>query len=148
MAACCYCGVDLRNQLDKDFCSRLTDGTPYFSSDSLSLYLLLTFTWTNSSKSNSLSPFYSLGQIYSKSNFPFSSFFFDNLFIFQFLFPVCSSWTKNSKSNSKFHKNIPRQFCFLQFHFNSTKKFQVQLSFWFKKNPIFTYPFHTLSTGV
>ena len=70
-----------------------------------------------------------LGQFYSKSNFPFSSFFFDNLFIFQFLFPLCFSWTKNSKSNSKFHKNIPRQFCFLQFHSNSTKKFQVQLSF-------------------
>ena len=59
MAACCYVGVDLRNQLDPNFPSRLTDGTPYSSSNLLSSFLLLPSTWIKYSKSNFLSPFYS-----------------------------------------------------------------------------------------
>ena len=70
MAVCCHFGVDLRNQLNHNFPSRLTDGTPLSSSDLLYFFLLLPFIWTNYSKSNSLSPFYSLGQNYSKSEFP------------------------------------------------------------------------------
>ena len=67
MAACCYFGVDLLNQLDHNFPSRSTDGTPHSSSDLLYSFFLLPFTWTNYSKSNSISRFYSLGQSCSKS---------------------------------------------------------------------------------
>ena len=41
MGACRYFGIDLRNQLDHKFPSRLTGGTPYSSSDLLSSSLLL-----------------------------------------------------------------------------------------------------------
>ena len=70
MAACCYFGADLRNQFDYNFPSRLTDGTTHSSSDLLYSSLLLPFSWTNYSQSNSLSPFYSFGQNYSKSKLP------------------------------------------------------------------------------
>ena len=87
-AACCYSGVDLGNGRDHNSLSRSADGTPYSSPDLPYLFtfyftLLLPFTWTNYSKSNSLSPFFFfdenflspipllslLGQKYSKSNF-------------------------------------------------------------------------------
>ena len=82
MAACCYFGVDLRNQLDHNFPSRFTDGTPHSSSDLLSpSLLLLPFTKTNYSQPNSIL-FSSLGQIILSPNFP-----------------LCSSGTENSKSS-------------------------------------------------
>ena len=68
----CYFGDNLRSPLDHNFPSRLTDVTPYSSSDLLSSSLLVPLTWTNYSRSNSLSPFYSLGQKYSKSKLPVS----------------------------------------------------------------------------
>ena len=51
------------------FFSRLTDGTSHSSSDLFYFTLLLVFTWTNYSKSNSLSPspFYTVEQNYFKS---------------------------------------------------------------------------------
>ena len=55
MAACCYFGVDLGKGLDHNSPSRLTDGTPRSSSDLLYFTLLLPSTWTDYSKSNSLS---------------------------------------------------------------------------------------------
>ena len=57
MAACCDFEVNLGNWLDHYLLSRLTDGTPHSFSDLLYFTLLLPFTWTNYSKSNSLSPF-------------------------------------------------------------------------------------------
>ena len=69
LAACCFFGADLANGLDHNFPSRLTNGTPDSSSDLLCSSVHLRFTRTNYSKSNSLSPFYSLGQIDSKSSF-------------------------------------------------------------------------------
>ena len=74
MPACCYLGAHPRNQLDLKFPSRWTDGTPYSSSD----LLLLPSTLPNYSKSNYLSPFYSLGQNKSKSNFLFPLLFGQN----------------------------------------------------------------------
>ena len=68
MAACCYFEVDLRNLLYQYSLSRLTDGTPHSSCDLIYFTLLLPFTWTNYSKSNSLSPFCLFGQKLSKSN--------------------------------------------------------------------------------
>ena len=44
MAACCYFEVDLGNGLEHNSFSRSADGTPYSSSDLLTL--LLPFTWT------------------------------------------------------------------------------------------------------
>ena len=44
IAACCYFGVDLGNGLEHNSLSRSADGTPYSSSDLLTL--LLPFTWT------------------------------------------------------------------------------------------------------
>ena len=67
MTAFCSFGIDLRNGLDRNFQNRLTDGTPYFSSDMLTSSLILTFIWPNYSKSNYPSPFYSLEQTFSKS---------------------------------------------------------------------------------
>ena len=52
MAACCYLEDDLRNRLDHNFPSRSADGTSHSSSDLLYSSLLLLFTWTNYSKSN------------------------------------------------------------------------------------------------
>ena len=65
MAACCYFGVNLRNQLDQNFPSRLPDVIPLSFSDLLISSLLLPFTWTNYFKSNSLSPLYSLDKVFS-----------------------------------------------------------------------------------
>ena len=76
MAACCYLGADLGNGLDHNFPSRLTDVTPYSSSD------LLYFT---------LSPSYSLGQNYSKSKFTLL-----------FALPGQKTSTSNSKSTKLF----------------------------------------------
>ena len=101
MAACCYFGVDLPNQIDYNFPSRLTDGTPYSSSDLLSSslfslghiitspipFFLLSLLRQNCSKSN-LSSLLSLDKIIVKTFF-------------------CFSRTKKSKSN-----------------FNSWKRFQ------------------------
>ena len=56
-AACCNFGVDLGNGLDHNSLSRSADGNPYSSSDLLYFTLFLPFTWTNYSKSNSLSLF-------------------------------------------------------------------------------------------
>ena len=67
MAACCYFGVDLRKQLDHRFPYHSTDGTPHSSSDLPSSFLLLPFTGTIFSKSNSLSSFSSLGQFLCQS---------------------------------------------------------------------------------
>ena len=63
MAACCYFGADLRNWLDHNFPSRLTDWTSRSSSDLLYSSLLLPFTWKNYSKSNPLLPFILLDKI-------------------------------------------------------------------------------------
>ena len=109
MAACCYFGADLGNGLDHNFPSRLTDGTPHSSSDLLYFTLLLPFTGTNYSKSNSLSPSYSLGQNCSKSN---SSSLFssdkislsqNSLFSLLFLDEKNSSPTLNPQKYSKSH---------------------------------------------
>ena len=100
MAACCYFGADLGNGLDHNFPSRLTDGTPHSSSDLLYFTLLLPFTWTIYSKSNSLSPSYSWTK------------FFQVQFLFPLLFGQNNSKSKlpllfalpgqkNSKCNSK-----------------------------------------------
>ena len=113
MVACGYYGISVQNQLDHDFPSHLTDRTTHSFSDLPFSSLLLLFTCTMFSKSNSLSPFYSLGQKYFESNFPFSHFTLGKLFYVQFLFPLRSSWTKNTKFKYKFHKNILRQFLFL-----------------------------------
>ena len=43
-ATCCYFGVALRNGIEHNSLSRSADGTPYSSSDLLTL--LLPFTWT------------------------------------------------------------------------------------------------------
>ena len=105
MAACCYFGADLGNWLDHKFPSRWTDGTPHSSSDLLYFTLLLTFTWTNYSKSNFLCPFCSLGQNYSQSNssffftfdknFPSQNFLFSSFFLdwkFQVEFQNCKTF--------------------------------------------------------
>ena len=90
MAACCYFGVDLRNQRDHNFLSRLTDGTPHSSSDLIYFSLLLPFIWTNYSKYNSLSHFYSRRQNYSESNsssfFPLDKISLRRNFLFCLLF--------------------------------------------------------------
>ena len=87
MAACCYFGVDLGNALDHYSPSPLTNGTPHSSFDLLYFTLLLPFTWTTYSKSNSFSPFR----------------FFGKLFYVNFLFPLLFG-QKFSKSNFNFAK--------------------------------------------
>ena len=130
MAACCYFGVDLRTQLDHNFRSRLTDGTPYSSSDLLSSSFSQPFAWPNYSKSNSFSLFHSLGQNYSKSNSssPFSSdkYILSQSSFFSF-FPGLT-----------FLSPTPH----LQNH--SKSNFLCDL----EKLPLFAYLFHTLVTGV
>ena len=110
MAASCYFGVDLCNQLDHNFPSRSRDGTSNSSSDLLFSLLLPYFIWTNCSKSNfpfpvslgqiilcPMSLFLSfLGQISSSSHFASS----DKLFQVRTLSSFCSSWTKYSESKS------------------------------------------------
>ena len=130
-AACCYIGVNLGNGLDHNFLSHLTDGTPRSSSDLLYFTLLGPFTRTNYSKSNSLSPSYSLGQ---KHSMPDSSSFFssDKLFLSQnalfsllFLDENILSPTPNPQEYSKSH-------------------FPSDL----QKFPLFVHLFYTLATGV
>ena len=122
MAACSYFGVDLRNQLDHNFPSRLTDRTPYSSSHLLSSSPSLPFAWPNYSESNSFSLFHSLGQNYSKFNS--SSPFFSDKYI-----PS---------------QNSVLSFLFLDSHFyvqlHSYKKFQVNLSLRLRKiSSLLTY---------
>ena len=93
-AACCYFGVDLGKELFLYSFSCLTDGIPHSSSDSLYFTLLLPFTSTNSSKSNSLSPFCLFGQKFSKSKVLFFLLF----------------GQKYSRSNSNFTKHFSVNF--------------------------------------
>ena len=68
-AACFYFGVDLGKGLDHYSLSRLTDGTAHSSSDLLYFTLLLRFTWTNFSMSNSISHILPFAQKFYRSNF-------------------------------------------------------------------------------
>ena len=74
MVACCYFGVDLGNGLDRNSLSLLTKGTPHSSSDLLYFTLLLPFTSTHYSKSNSILLFCLLDKYFLSPNFssPFS----------------------------------------------------------------------------
>ena len=88
VAACCYFGIDISNQINHSFPSRFTDGTPLSSTGLLSScslryslpddYLKSKFPfclspcWRNNSKSNF--GFSSLGRI-SLSRIPFSFLF-------------------------------------------------------------------------
>ena len=104
MAACCYFGVDLRNQLDNKFHFHLMDGILHSSSDLLSASLFLPFTWTNYSESNSLSPFFSwINYFQSNPSFLISS---SEKYLLSLIFfsSLCFSRVKISKPSSKFLK--------------------------------------------
>ena len=129
MAACCYFGVDLRNQLDHNFLSRSTNGTPYSSSDLLASSLL-PFTWKYYPKSKSFSPFCSLEQNYAKSN-------------------SCPLVFGHSYSKSKF----PLLFALPGLKILSPtpillKYYKSNFVSELEKFPLFAYLFHTLTTGV
>ena len=134
-AACCYFGVDLGNGLDHYSLSCLTDGIPYFSSDLLYFTLLLPFTWTNYSKSNSLSSFCLSGQKFSKSKFFFSPLFrqkysksnFNSAKIFKDNFKCCLSRKINSISQNYSKSHL---LCDLE------------------KFPLSAYKFYILASGV
>ena len=98
MAACCYTGVDLRNQFDHNFLSGSRYGTPHASSELLSSSLLVPLIWTNYFKSNFAFSLL-LGQKYSELNFPFSLSLFRQNKEVRIFFSLCFSWTKNYKSN-------------------------------------------------
>ena len=115
-AACCFFGDNLGKKLDHYSLSRLTDGTPHSSSESLYFTLLLPFTWTKNSMSSSLSPACLFGPKLSKSNFSslFSSVksilsptpISQNIFIINFILRL----TANS---FQFYKNILSPIFFL-----------------------------------
>ena len=118
MAACCFLGVDLRNWFDHNFHSRFTDGTLHSSSDLLYSSLLLFFTRTIFSICNSLSPCYSLGRKFSKTESSsllssdkiirspifLPTYLRTQLFYIKIHSFLCSSWIENSRSKSKLEK--------------------------------------------
>ena len=103
MPACCYFGVDLRNQLDHSFPSRQTDGTPHSSCDLLCSSPIHPFTlWTNYSQSNFPFSLLLYGQIILSPTSPSPFYSLDKLFEVQLPLLHFTLWTKYSSPNFLF----------------------------------------------
>ena len=106
MAACCYFGVNLLNQLDHNFLSHLTDGTPHSSSDLLFSSLVLLVTLLQSILSpTSPSPSFSLRQIILSPTSPPRSYSFGQIIPSPIpipLLPSVPTGTNFSNSSSLF----------------------------------------------
>ena len=134
-AACCYFGVDLGKILDQYSLSRLTDGTPYSSSDLLYFTLLL--------------PFYlDIFQV----QLPFSLLLFGQKFLKSNSSSLCSSdkiILSPTLILQKYSKTIINSVLAAK-SFQSRKNIpkKVPNSFLLRKIPSFAHHFHTLAAGV
>ena len=146
MAACCYFGVNLRSQLDRNFLSSLTDGTLHscfdlvFSSpfelfkiilrpNSFSRFYLDKFVL------NSVLPFSPLGQtILSPTPFPSLPLRIKEFYVYIFC-SLCSFWTINSSPTP-----IPEK-CSKSIFLSDSEKFPLFCL-------LFTYTCHWILNGV
>ena len=113
MAACFYFGVDMENGLHDNFPSHLTDGTSHSSSDFLHDTSVLPFSLMDKT-------------ILSPTSLPCS--LWTKICYVKVPSSFCSSWTKNTETNSKL-----------------AKVFLVNLFSDFEKVPYFPFTFHTLA---
>ena len=121
------------------------------SSDLLYPSLFLPFTWTSYSESNSLSPFYSFGQNYSKSNSFFFLLFGQKYSKSKLPLLVALLGQKKSESNSKSTKIFQDIFilclsCKSLPILQKCSKSHFLSDFW--KFTLFAYLLHTFATGV